>query len=111
MAEQLYKLAGETITTKINKNREQQKKILEQRMALNEQILESKTKEQMEQKSQLKQKIEELEKINAKLQAGETANASRVNQFKSEYDKLHEKYKLIQVELDEKIIETQKMQR
>lgn len=80
-------------------------------MALNEQILESKTKEQLEQKSQLKQKIEELEKINAKLQAGETANASRVNQFKSEYDKLHEKYKLIQAELDEKIIETQKMQR
>ena len=36
IAEDLYRLAGETITNKINKNIEHERKILEQKMAIQE---------------------------------------------------------------------------
>lgn len=43
----------------------------------------------MQEKNQLRHKIEELEKNNARLQATEETNTLRVNQYKSEYDKLY----------------------
>lgn len=76
--------------------------ILEQKRALQEEVLEKKTQQTSVENSQLRTKIEELEKENARLQATDETNHIRVNQFKEEYDKLYEKYKKLAQESEEK---------
>ena len=60
ISEELYRLAGETITSKINQNLENEKNILEQKVKMQTEELEEKQKKQNEQKFQYKNKIEEL---------------------------------------------------
>lgn len=76
--------------------------ILEQKRALQEEVLEKKTQQTSVENSQLRTRIEELEKENARLQATDETNHIRVNQFKEEYDKLYEKYKKLAQESEEK---------
>ena len=85
--------------------------ILEQKRALQEEVLEKKTQQTSVENSQLRTRIEELEKENARLQATDETNHIRVNQFKEEYDKLYEKYKKLAQESEEKGITIERLKK
>lgn len=55
-------MAGETITTKINKNLHQEKIMMQQKMQIQEEELEEKQKQMVSEKDNLKARIESLEK-------------------------------------------------
>ena len=65
----MYRLAGETITTKINKNLHQEKIMMQQKMQLQEEELEQKQRKMQDEKDNLRSKIEHFEKENNKLAA------------------------------------------
>lgn len=93
ISEHLYRLAGETITTKINKNLHHEKQLMEQKMLMQQEELQHQQKLMLDEKEMLKNKIEFLEKQNTKITALEDSHKTRALQYKNEHDRLYEKHR------------------